>query len=204
MSDSPGVENASSSLRAESVAEFRMAQILLVLVSAHDAGHRLDLERLSVIEFLSANPFLVLSAESSASEQLRLRGFGRHSITYASPSQRFVSRRERITGDVAQLVALGLVGLFAHDGQRVFEVTELGVDSASSLSSVYADAYRFSVSSVMPVITKLSLTRMRERLQEWLRVDPLLFDLIDSPTVDELVSEASGYSNSKRLDGIYG
>ncbi|WP_039741893.1 hypothetical protein [Salinibacterium sp. PAMC 21357] len=168
-----------------------MAQIILVLVGARAQGRKLDMERLSMIEFLSANPFLVLDAESPASSQLRLQGFGRHSINYASPGQRYVSRRERVASDIARLVSFGLVELSASEGQRVFAVTELGQQSAESLCSVYADAYRLSVATVAPIVMKLSSTKMREQLETWLRVDPVLFDLIDTPNIDELEIEAS-------------
>jgi len=183
--------SAASTIRAESIPAFRMAQILLVLSGATALDTKLDLERLSVIEFLSANPFLVVDAESPVADQLRLQGFGRHSINYASPSQRFVSRRERVTSDIAQLVALGLVRLSVHEGQRVFSVTDLGQRSSDVLCSVYADAYRLSVATVAPVVMKLSSPKMRERLETWLQVDPMLFDLIDSPTVDEFEAEIS-------------
>lgn len=190
MSDARYSESsATSTIRAESIPAFRMAQILLVLSGATTLDRKLDLERLSVIEFLSANPFLVLDAESSAADRLRLQGFGRHSIAYASPSQRYVSRRERVTSDIAQLVAFGLVRLSVQEGQRVFSVTDLGQRSSDSLCSVYADAYRLSVATVAPVVMKLSPTKMRERLETWLKVDPMLFDLIDSPTIDEFDAE---------------
>lgn len=192
-------DNAESTLRAESVPAFRMAQILLVLVGAQAQESKLDLERLSVIEFLAANPFLVLDTDSPASNQLRLQGLGRHSITYASPSQRFVSRRERIISDIAQLVAFGLVRLTVHEGRRVFTVTELGQRSAESLCSVYADAYRLSVATVAPLVMKLSPPKMREHLETWLRVDPVLFDLIDSPRIEEFEAEASGLASRNML-----
>lgn len=166
-----------------------MAQLLLVLVGAQSHGTALDLERLSVIEFLSANPFLALEEGSPAATELRLQGFGRHSIAYASPGQRFVSRRARVTSDVSQLIAFSLAGLTTHDGRRVFEVTDLGEEAAEQLCSVYADAYRLSVASVIPLVTRLSATKMREQLEMWLRADPVLFDLIDSPTVEELEFE---------------
>lgn len=192
-------DNAATTLRAESVPAFRMAQMILVLAGAHAQEDKLDLERLSVIEFLSANPFLVLDVHSPAAAQLRLQGFGHHSITYASPSHRFVSRRERVTSDIAQLIAFGLVRLSVHEGQRVFTVTELGQLSAESLCSVYADAYRLSVATVAPIVMKLSSPKMREQLETWLRADPVLFDLIDSPTIDEFKLEASELASRDRL-----
>lgn len=182
-------DDPASTRRAESVPAFRMAQLLLVLDGVKSPTGRVDLERLSVIEFLSANPFLVVGDQSSAANELRLRGFGRHSITYASPSQRFVSRRERVASDVARLISLGLVRLFVADGQRAFTLTGLGERSTERLCSVYADAYRLSVATVGPLVMKLSAQKMRERLETWLRVDPMLFDLIDSATYDEFEAE---------------
>lgn len=58
------MDNAASTLRAESVPAFRMAQLLLVLDGVQPPLNRVDLERLSIIEFLSANPFLVVGDDS--------------------------------------------------------------------------------------------------------------------------------------------
>lgn len=187
--NNPRFAPVASALRAESVPAFRMAQLLLVLIGARLHESILDLERLSVIEFLSANPFLALEEGSPAVTELRLQGFGRHSIAYASPGQRFVSRRSRVASDVSQLIAFGLVRLTTHGGQRVFEVTDLGQEASERLCSVYADAYRLSVASVIPLVTRLSAPKMREQLEIWLRADPVLFDLIDSPNVEELELE---------------
>ncbi|WP_125099274.1 hypothetical protein [Leucobacter chromiireducens] len=177
--------------RAESIPAFRMAQLLLVLESALQHEKKLNLERLSVIEFLAANPFLVLPAGSEASNRLRLQGFGRHSIDYASPGQRYVSRRERISSDAAQLVSLGLASISAFDGQRVITITQSGNNAADTLCSVYADAYRQSLQAVLPIVTKLTSKKLREKLEDWLRVDSVLFDLFDAPSADELGAELS-------------
>lgn len=188
-----------TSLRAESVPAFRMAQLLLVLTAAAEQAHKLDIERLSVIEFLAANPFLVLPEGSKTSNELRIRGFGKASISYASPGQRFVSRRARIASDTAQLVAFGLASVSAHEGRRVLCATPAGVKAAVKLCSVYADAYRFSTSAVLPIVMKLSPKQMRERLKGWLRADPIFFDLFDSPTVDELDDELSSLNATSSL-----
>jgi hypothetical protein len=192
-------EGTGLALRVEAIPAFRMAQMILVLEGAHLCKKFLDLERLSVVEFLSANPFLAVDASSPEASQLRLQGFGQHSITYASPGQRYVTRRERITSDLAQLIAFGLVQLRVRGGQRVFVLTDPGCLSAKRLCSVYADAYRLSVATVIPIVTKLSATKMRESLGGWLRVDPLLFDLIDSPTTDEFQAEVSALVSLDRL-----
>ncbi|MFF2275585.1 hypothetical protein [Agromyces sp. NPDC058126] len=172
-------------IQPESIQQFRMAQLLLALAVAAESKKRLDLERLAVIEFLAANPFLVIDADSLEAEHLRLKGFGRHSIAYASPGQRFVSRRQRIMADVAQLVVLGLARVSAHNGRRVVDLTQLGHVTERELNSVYADAYRASSRKMVPVVAKLTDAALYKRLQEWLRSDPLLFDLLDVSSAEE-------------------
>jgi hypothetical protein len=172
-------------VRPESIQQFRMAQLLLALAAAAESKRRLDLERLAIIEFLAANPFLVIDADSFEAEHLRLRGFGRHSIAYASPGQRFVSRRQRVMADVAQLVALGLASLNANNGRRVVDLTQLGHVTEGRLNSVYADAYRASSRTMVPLVTKLTDAALYKRLEEWLRSDPVLFDLLDVSSAEE-------------------
>ena len=179
-------------VRPESIQQFRMAQLLLVLAAAGESKKRLDLERLAIVEFLAANPFLVIDTDTTEAEHLRLKGFGRHSIAYASPGQRFVSRRQRVMADVAQLVAFGLARLNASAGRRVVDLTEQGRVAERRLSSVYADAYRASSQTMVPLVTKLTDVALYKRLEEWLRSDPVLFDLLD---VDDAEQSASAQAD---------
>jgi hypothetical protein len=165
-------------LRPDDVTTFRVAQLLLMLTETEPLN--LDLERLSVIEFLAANPFLVVGDDRQERTALRLAGFGEHSLSYAAPGQRFATRRERIVSDVAYLVSFGLAHVVVADQKRVIRATAFGVEMASRLTSVYADGYRESVRRVAPRISKLSDKAMQERLTDWLRADPVLFDLVDA------------------------
>ena len=166
-----------SRLRPDDVATFRIGQLLLMLSETTHLD--LDLERLSITEFLAANPFLIVGEDSEVRTSLRLAGFGEHSLTYAAPGQRFATRRERIVNDVAQLVSYGLGAVAIIDGKRTIRVTSFGREVASRLTSVYADGYRASVRQVAPRISKLSDTALQQNLSGWLRADPMLFDLVD-------------------------
>lgn len=165
-------------LRPDDVTTFRVAQLLLML--AETQGSNLDLERLSVTEFLAANPFLIVGDDKQERTALRLAGFGEHSLSYAAPGQRFATRRERIVSDVVYLVSFGLATVVIADGKRIIRATPFGVEVADRLTSVYADGYRASVRRVAPRISKLSDKALQVQLAEWLRADPVLFDLVDS------------------------
>ena len=180
----------------ESFQQFRMAQLLLALVSAKDLKKELDLERLAIVEFLAANPFLVLDSESEEAERLRLKGFGRHSIGYASPGQRYISRRERLMGDVARLVAFGTARVLVSRGRRIVSPTELGIRESVGLRSVYADAYRGSSRAVIAIVSKLSDTALHSQLEVWLRADPVLFHLVDVSAVGDFPDVSILPSNS--------
>jgi hypothetical protein len=178
-------------LRPDDVTTFRVAQLLLMLAETEPLN--LDLERLSVIEFLAANPFLVVGDDRQERTALRLAGFGEHSLSYAAPGQRFATRRERIVSDVAYLVSFGLAHVVVADQKRVIRATAFGVETASRLTSVYADGYRESVRRVAPRISKLSDKAMQERLTDWLRADPVLFDLVDADgSVEPIRNRFSG------------
>lgn len=173
-------------LRPDDVTTFRVAQLLLMLAETQSIN--LDVDRLSVTEFLAANPFLIVGKDRQERTALRLAGFGEHSLSYASPGQRFATRRERIVSDVAYLVAFGLVTVVVADQKRVIRATEYGIEVAGRLTSMYADGYRASVRQVAPRVSKLSDKALQERLTGWLRADPVLFDLVDADGSVEAVN----------------
>lgn len=181
-------------LRPDDVTTFRVAQLLLML--AETPSINLDLERLSVTEFLAANPFLVVGEDRRERTALRLAGFGEHSLSYAAPGQRFATRRERIVSDVAYLLSLGLVTVVIADQRRVIRATEHGVEVAGRLTSMYADGYRESVRRVAPRVAKLSDKALRAQLTDWLRADPVLFDLVDADGSAEAVNFAVSATDS--------
>ena len=100
---------------------FRLAQLLLLLeaVAGQDAKGA-NLERIGYYDFLSANPFLVVASDGREGSLLRLAGFDPQVLSYASSSQRFTSRRERIQHDLGRVCqtsgVTGVVGV--TDGLR--------------------------------------------------------------------------------------
>lgn len=180
-------EGQQSRLRPDDVTTFRVAQLLLMLAETQSIN--LDLERLSVTEFLAANPFLVIGDDKQERTALKLAGFGEHSLTYAAPGQRFATRRERVMSDVTYLASFGLVTVVIADQKRIVRATPFGLQVADQLTSVYADGYRASVRRVAPRIAKLSDKALQDQLSRWLRADPVLFDLIDSDGSFDTVSE---------------
>ncbi len=167
-------------LRPDDVTQFRLAQLTLLLTEVRRLNVDLDLHRLAVTDFVSANPFLVLERDDVAYRSLRLAGFTEHPLTYAAPGQRYATRRERLVRDLTLLVSYGLVRVAASaDGRRVFRVTDAGTELAEQLISVYADAYRASARLMLPRINRLNDTALQRELGRWLRADPVLFDLLD-------------------------
>lgn len=190
MADSEPFASTPFLFRPDSFRQFRLAQLLLALAAADDLGRSLDLEKVAAVDFLAANPFLVFDPESDRGEELQLLGFGLHSVSYASPGQRFASRRIRISNDLAFLVATALVDIHIVDGFRTAAVTPAGARAASQLVSVYADAYRRSAVLVIGEVAKLNPTALYRQLQQWLQADPILFDLVDTNVADEFTHES--------------
>jgi hypothetical protein len=190
MSGVPDVDNPSGRLRPDDVVEFRIAQLILLLAESRTRPEALDLYRLSVLDFLAANPFLVVGDSDQAYKALRMAGFGAHSLSYAAPGQRYATRRERLINDLTLLVSYGLVTVAASAGHRIFEITAIGIELADQLPSNYADAYRASAHEMLPRIARLTDTALQRQLGGWLRADPVLFDLLDLDIGELRSSEA--------------
>ncbi len=86
-------------------------------------------------------------------------------------------------------MSFGLAQVVIAEQKRVIKATAFGVETASRLTSVYADGYRESVRRVAPRISRLSDKALRERLTDWLRADPMLFDLVDTDGSADAVSQ---------------
>lgn len=178
------VNNATGRIRPDDVDEFRLAQLLLLLAEAQSRGDQLDLYRISVLDFIAANPFLVLGESERARTTMRMAGFGEHSLTYAAPGQRYATRRERLVHDLTMLDSYGLIRVTAGGGRRIFTTTEQGFRLSAEFTSIYADAYRASAQEMLPRVAKLSDSALQRQLGDWLRADPVLFDLLDVPELD--------------------
>ena len=120
---------------------FRLAQLTLLLEVAHEARVPIrTLDRLGVYDFLSANPFVVVSGAEARDESdrltLRLAGFSDRQLSYASTGQRFISRRKHLQRDLSILVAYGV----AHVDGASWGLTASGTELAAGFETVYADA----------------------------------------------------------------
>lgn len=182
-------DQADFHLRPESFRQFRFAQLMLVLDAAEGLGRSLDLEKVAAVDFLAANPFLVFDPDSDSGEELQLLGFGLHSVSYASPGQRFASRRGRISNDLAFLVATALANVRIVEGFRTITITPTGKRVAAELVSMYADAYRQSAALVVKEVAKLTPQGLYKKLEQWLQADPILFDLVDTNLAGEFRTE---------------
>lgn len=157
---------------------FRVAQLCLLLSAAEESNAKLtNLDRLAYFDFFAANPFVVLDGESVEKDSrdrltLRLSGFSDRQLNYGAVGHRFVTRRKRVQHDLAFLVARGL-GQILPDR---YAITESGVKFASSLTTVYADAYRTAATIVFKRLGSLSETRLRAKAEKLLGAPWLLID----------------------------
>ena len=68
----------------------------------------------------------------------------------------------------------------AIDGLLACELTDAGRSAAEGLDSLYAEAYRLSVSLVLPKMRNVSNRKLGLLVQEWLRLDDMRIDLLDT------------------------
>lgn len=168
-----------ASLVPEDNRTFRMGRLLLLLSSARQGGRHIgSLDRLAYYEFFADNPWIVVEGESGVDatdrDTLRIAGFSRTQLSYASAGPRFASRRERIRTDFAQLVTLGLAGLSGTN----FVITERGEEIALALQSSYADGYRSAANIVLRKLVRLSNRALEQQVEGWLGHSWLLLDLL--------------------------
>jgi hypothetical protein len=159
---------------------FRLAQLILLLEIADFQNVSMKtVDRIGLLDFLSANPFIVASGDDSKDRvdrlKLRLAGFSERQLSYASTGERFVSRRRRIQHDMALLVSYGLVTIEA----KGYKLTSTGARLATELTSMYADSYREAAAIVLKRLGRLSDKRLTEQSTEWLGRSWLLIDFTD-------------------------
>jgi len=160
----------------ETHSAFRRGQLLLLLEQFEEP---VAVDRIGYLEFFSANPYLVHRAESSERTQLLLAGFNPKALSYQASTERFANRRTRLRSDLGALVAWGLARTASVDGLVACQLTETGRARAASFTSLYADAYRLSVSLIRPKMRGLSNAGLARLVQQWLRVDEFRIDLLD-------------------------
>lgn len=165
--------------RPEDQEEFRLAQLLLLLEVAKGSRVHPSLERLGVLDFFAANPFLVVQPADPEYRDLVLAGFSVKPLTYASPGHRFVTRRSRLQNDLALLIAYGFATPDTDSGHRVYRISDAGQAAAGRLSSIYAQAYRASVEVIASRVRKIAESKLPEFSRERLQADPAMLDLLN-------------------------
>lgn len=167
---------------------FRLAQLLLLLTALERTKQPgVALERLGYYDFLTANPLLVLTDTSDPDrKRLLIAGFDGRALSYASPAQRFTTRRERLQHDLALLVAYGLVTPTV-DKSVLYSVTAAGVELAGQFTAIYARSYRLAAEIVLRRLSKLSDRALRESVRKWITIGqdgtrPEALDLLDVTT----------------------
>jgi hypothetical protein len=165
---------------------FRLAQLVLLLASLRELDlPGASIERLGYYDFLVANPMLVLTDEEDRDrKRLLMAGFDGRALSYASPTHRFTTRRERLQHDLALLVAYGLVAP-AVDKSVLYAATAEGVELAGKFSAVYARSYRLSAQILLGRLRRFSDTRLRDAVQTWTTTAldsarPETLDLLDA------------------------
>lgn len=163
--------------------------LLLHTVPWLPAHKPMDIERISLYDFFSDNPFLVFDRETPQHETLVLAGFDSRNLSYQSSAQRFSSRRERLQHDLAMLLAYGLLEA-RPEGRRVaYQLTEKGHARAGELNSLYAQAYRRSAEVVGRELNRLSDTALQTQTRGWLQADALMIDLFEPASGNDQADE---------------
>lgn len=161
---------------------FRLAQLVLLLDAAarfHPDG--MPLERLGVYDFIAANPLLMASSEDDPDRfELLMAGFDDRALSYASPAQRFATRRERLQHDLTLLLAYDLASA-AVRGHVQYRLTPTGHELAAQFTAMYAHSYTIAANIVVNRLRKVSDSRLRESITDWtrLRRHPAGIDLAD-------------------------
>lgn len=177
---------------AEHDQPFRLALLVMLLAVAEEAyPDGIDQERLGAYAFLAANPLLVARDPTDPDRlALLLAGFDDRALSYASPAQRYVTAQQRLPGDLARLVGYGLVTCAAA-GRVRYAITESGRLLAGQFTAMYAHSYAAAARVVVGRLRRLSGSKLRENMREWLtvragarhgRLDPAdVIDLVPDP-----------------------
>lgn len=163
------LERAAIAFRPEDDPIFRMSQMLLLLDELQPGSTTLD--RLTYYDFFAESPYLLFSEDGPARSILRVAGFESSALSYFSPAQRFVTRQERVSGDLAALISYGLADANLNNRVLNYSVTTAGSDLSRRFRAMYADAYRTSAWLVIEQLKKLPNKRLHEKARDLMSTD---------------------------------
>lgn len=165
--------------RAEDDSMFHMARLLLIFAAAADVGTPgVTTERLTYYDFFSANPYLLFAHNSPQRAKLVACGFELVTVSDARSAQRFISRRERIRGNMAQLWARRLTHVDTADGRLVMEISPHGREAVEAMRSIYSTAVSVAGRLVLSELRGMSDSRLAGVTREVLQGAPVLIDLL--------------------------
>jgi hypothetical protein len=171
----------------ESVLDFRLARLLLVLDEAQSTGVVIDtIDRIGYLDFFAANPFAILAEDDNLPAdrlKLALSGFADRQLAYHSVGHRYVTRRKSLQEDLAIMFALGALSITAAG----YELTDTGHVASRALESAYGDSIRASSRIVTRRIGRLSRKKLYEEAERALGKSWLLIDLLDDVRDTEIV-----------------
>lgn len=166
----------------EDITMFNSARLLLLFEKLNNIGFSkpIDMERLSLFDFFSANPFLILDKNDPSWIELESIGFETLTIDYMSSSQRFRTKRSKLKSHLAFLYMKGLI---SNDKEsrtlQLYSITEEGMRVASNFRTIYANNYRRSVEIVVKKLKGMSDTKLWKNSNVWLEARSFQIDLYD-------------------------
>ena len=165
----------------EDDAIFNSSRLLLFFEVLHkmkpDRGA--DLERVCYYDFFAANPFLIVSEGDPFRLELELEGFEPNKLEYLSTAQRFRTKRASIKQYLSLLLSKGLISIENLDGKILYKITQRGIGAANRINSLYAIAYRKSVSGVIKKFRDYSDKQLWEEASLLLEAKSFQVDLYD-------------------------
>ncbi len=165
----------------EDATVFNSSRLLLLLDVLNDLGVKkgVDLERLSYYDFFAANPFLIIGKDDPCRLELEIEGFEPNKLEYMSSDQRYRTKRTLIKQYLSLLLSKGLTKVLNMDGKILYEITPLGIEISSRINSMYAIAYKKSVTCVVKMLKGYSDAQLWEKASEWLEAKSFQVDLYD-------------------------
>jgi hypothetical protein len=166
----------------EDATTFNSARLLLLFETLRliqNEKSQIDLERLCYYDFFAANPFLIIKKDDPESLLLEIEGFEPNNLDYLTSEQRYQTKRLQIKQYLAVLASKGLINVENSEKKIVYDITYLGLTVATSIKSLYATAYRKSVTFVIKKLKKYSDSQLNEKASFWLQSKSFKVDLIE-------------------------
>jgi hypothetical protein len=169
----------------EDAVVFNSSRLLLLfeVLSELRSKNGLDLERLCYYDFFSANPFLIITEDDPLHLEIEVEGFEPNKLEYISTAQRYSTKRASIKEYLALLLAKGLISVANKNGKLLYEITPLGIEISKQINTIYALAYRKSVSCIIKKLKDYSDKQLGEKASDWLEAKSFqvdLYDMVDS------------------------